>query len=255
MENAICASVETVLILKADQLYADLLRQHVQHEFPHARITLVTSVDAAATVLAAGSPDLLVTGLGATAEGDVLDLLARRHPRHLGARHVLVVTTRREYRLLAALKSLAVTGVFDTASEAPGQFSVALRSTAAGAAYWSATFVELMHRVSSTSTALFRMLTIFEQVVLSVVGDGSDDDMAAHELGLSPLTVSTVRRELHRKLGIQHRGQLVRLAAQHGFVRFTPTGVVRPGFSLLAEAYNARRTRRPGAVRNAVENV
>ena len=64
-------------------------------------------------------------------------------------------------------------------------------------------------------------------------------------LGLSPSTVSTVRRELHRKLGVQHRGDLVRAAAQSGFVHFTPTGVVRPGFALLSASYHPRKTHEP----------
>jgi hypothetical protein len=53
-----------------------------------------------------------------------------------------------------------------------------------------------------------------------------------------------VRRGLHRKLGVQHRGELVRVAAQKGFVRFTPDGVERPGFALLTAAYHPRYHKR-----------
>jgi DNA-binding NarL/FixJ family response regulator len=123
----------------------------------------------------------------------------------------------------------------------------ALRAIADGKRYWSQTIVDHIHRVGSGSNALFRLLTAFEHLVLSVIGDGCDNTVAAAELQLSPATVSTVRRELHRKLGVQHRGELVRVAAQHGFVRFTSTGVVRPGFAMMREAYQARRTKRGGA--------
>ena len=80
--------------------------------------------------------------------------------------------------------------------------------------------------------------------MLSVIGDGCDDLAAAGQLGLSPATISTVRRALHRKLGVQHRGELVRMAAQKGYVRFTPAGVERPGFGLLAAAYQPRHRAR-----------
>ncbi len=244
MDTTPCASVESVVILKSDRLYAEVLRQRVCQEFPRARITLEVSVDGAARTLAAETCDFLVTGLGAAVEGDVLDLLARRGNSHRVARRVLVITARAEFRVLAALKSLGVDGVFDSEAEPPERLQTVLRTVAGGMLCWSPTIVEHMRRVGSSSNAWFRMLTAFEQIVLSVVGDGSDDSVAARELGLSPATVSTVRRELHRKLGVQHRGELVRVAAQQGFVRFTPDGVVRPGFALLSAAYRARRTKR-----------
>ena len=120
----------------------------------------------------------------------------------------------------------------------------ALRAISSGRRFWSQTIVDHMYRVGSASTALFRLLTAFEQVVLSVIGDGCDNTVAARQLKLSPATVSTVRRELHRKLGVQHRGELIRVAAQHGFVRFTSAGVVRPGFGMMCAAYQARRAKR-----------
>jgi DNA-binding NarL/FixJ family response regulator len=236
-------SIQCLVILKADRLHAELLRDHSVRVFPHANISIVGSVEAAAIALTTEAVDLLVTGLGASVEGDVLDLLARcaNHPSR--PRRVLVVTGCREHRYLAALRTLAVDGVFDCVEEEAQQLSFALRQVGNGCRYWSPSVTEHMRRLGSTSTALFRMLTLFEQVVLSVVGGGCDDAVAARELGLSPSTVSTVRRELHRKLGVQHRGELVRVAAQQGFVRFTPTGVVRPGFEMLSAAYQSRRAK------------
>src|SRR4051812_30568420 len=245
MEDIHRYNIQCVVILKSDRLHAELLREHSLRVFPRANITLVGSVEAAAVALTTEPVDLLVTGLGASVEGDVLDLLARcvNHPAR--ARRVLVVTSRREYRVLAALRTLSVDGVFDSVEEGPQQLAVALRTVGGGSRYWSPSILEHMRRTGGPSTALFRMLTLFEQVVLSVVGGGCDDAVAARELGLSPSTVSTVRRELHRKLGVQHRGELVRVAAQQGFVRFTPNGVVRPGFAMLSAAYQARRTKHP----------
>ena len=229
MEATPNPQIRCVLILKADRIYAEALRQYTLHVFPGARVLVAWSVAAARTILAAEPVDFFVTGAGATLESDVLDLLAQRASKPLRVQHVLVVTVRREYRVLAALRGLAIDGVFDSASELPGAFVTALRD---------------MHRIGSSSTALFRLLTVFEQVVLAVIGDGCDNTVAARALKLSPATVSTVRRELHRKLGVQHRGELVRVAAQHGFVRFTGSGVIRPGFGIMCAAYHARRAKR-----------
>jgi DNA-binding NarL/FixJ family response regulator len=237
------ASIRVVMILKADRLYSEVLRQFTLRVFPRAQVRLVATVEAAATTFAREKVDLFITGLGASLEGDVLELLGSAVLRSRAPR-VIVVTARREYRVLAALRTLAVHGVFDTSTEPPEDFMTALVAVTAGTRYWSHAILEHMQRIGGANTALFRLLTAFEQIVLSVVGDGCDDSVAARELGVSPSTVSTVRRELHRKLGVQHRGELVRVAAQHGFVRFTPGGVVRPGFALLSAAYRSRKPRR-----------
>jgi DNA-binding NarL/FixJ family response regulator len=246
------ASVRVVLILTADRLYAEVLRQAATQTFPRALIKIATSVEHAGLVLAAEVVDLFITGIGAPQEDDVLDLLLRSAADHHRRQCVLVVTAAHDYRELTALRTLAVHGVFDSAHEAPDALPAALRLIAGGSRYWSPTILEHLQRVTGTSTALFRLLTRFEEMVLTVIGDGSDDSVAAAELGLSPSTVSTVRRELHRKLGVQHRGELVRVAAQHGFVRFTPAGVVRPGFALLSAAYLAKKPKRPAAIERAL---
>ena len=240
MDDPAYPSVERALILKADRLYAELLRQYILREFPRVHVTLVSSVAAASAALAANRPDLFVTGIGASLEGDVLELLSGPPP-HAIARGVIVVTARPEYRMLAALRSFSVAGVFDTASEPPDNFRQALRKVAVGGRYWSATTVNSMESAGAGPHTVLRQLSISEQMVLSVVGDGSDDATAARILEVSPMTVGAIRRELHRKLHVQHRGELVRAAAQFGFVRFTPEGVFRPGFALLTAAYHRRK--------------
>ena len=239
------AHIETVVILRSDRLYAELLRQSASRVFPRTRVIITRTVEAAAAALTTQSVDLFITGVGDAVEGDVLDLLLDRTAQSPRAPRVVVTTTGCEFRVLRALRTLGVDGVFDSASDSPEAFAVALRTVAEGSRYWSPTILAQMEREGSPSNALFRLLTAFEQVVLSIIGDGCDDTVAARTLGVSPSTVSTVRRELHRKLHVQHRGELVRAAAQNGFVRFTASGVVRPGFALLRASYAPKPRRSP----------
>ena len=239
--------IQTVLILKADRIYAEALRQHVLSVFPGVRVLTALSLDAARRILNAETIDLFITGVGTALGCDVIDLLASLTSPSRSIR-ILVVTVRLEYRVLTALRTLAIEGAFDSATGSSEELTLALQNLDSGKRYWSQSILDHMHRVGSASNALFRLLTIFEQVVLSVIGDGCDNVVAAQKLNLSPATVSTVRRELHRKLGVQHRGELVRVAAQHGFVRFTAGGVVRPGFGLMCATYQSRRTKRGATV-------
>ena len=84
--------------------------------------------------------------------------------------------------------------------------------------------------MKQTRNVTLDALTDKEQVVLSVIGDGSDDAQASERLGLSSQTVGTHRKAIMRKLGLHHKGQLMLHALQQGFVRVTPTGVYYPGF-------------------------
>ena len=246
MEHFHVRVVRCALILEPDKIYADALRRLSLSVLTKATVRIAASVDEAQRALATFPADLLITGVGPSLAGDGLDFIAgcTEVPSRLD--RVLVVTTHREHRQLMVLRQLPVQGVFDSASESCDQFVAALRLVAAGGVYWSRTFLDLLHRPAGETHSLFILLTAAEQLVLAIVGDGSDDAAAARELGLSPATISTVRRNLHRKLGVQHRGELVRIAAQTGFVRFTPAGVIRPGFGLLEAACRRRhRSRKP----------
>jgi DNA-binding NarL/FixJ family response regulator len=244
MELTPHTTVSSVLIVKADRLYAEALRQLTLQIFPGAKIRLAASLCTASTALAMESVDLLVTGVGTSLGGDALDFIAACTGRNPRVRFLLVVTTHHDSRLLGALRALPVRGVFDSTTEPPEQFLAALGSIANGDYYWSRSLLDLIHTSAARGNSLSRLLTTCEQLVLAIIGGGSDDVAAGRELGLSPATVSSVRRELHRKLGVQHRGDLMRVAAQSGFVQFTPWGVVRPGYAMLNAAYRARKSKR-----------
>lgn len=232
------SEIRTVLILKADKLSARILQQLVQAVAPGAEFRLVFRVMEAVSATAGRPVDLLITGIG-MADGDTLDFL-ETGLRERWFKHVVVVTGRQEQRMLSTLRSLGVRGVFDPATEEPEQLEWALRTVIEGKLYWSQSLLDRLDQRNTPAASVCRTLTPLEQLVLAVVGDGSSDEDASERLGLRPSSVQSIRRSLHRKLGVQHKGDLVRLAAQYGFVRFTADNVVRPGYTMLMAAYAGR---------------
>lgn len=227
------------MILKADTLCASVLEYAARRVFPDATFRRETTVKGAVVTLTSEPADLLLTGVG-LADGDTFDLLAQ-HPGQRKFGRALVVTGRPEHRILAVLKGLAIHGIFDPMSEGLDQFERAVRLIGEGGYYWSAKVLERLREHVLPAGSMERLLSPTEQLVLAVVGDGSDDSEAAERLNLRPSTIHSVRRELHRKLGVRHKGELVRMAVQHGYVRFTAEGVQRPGFSRLLEACQKAR--------------
>jgi len=242
------SEIGSILILKGDRLCADLLRQAALQVFPAACVKLVSRVNDGLAALTEASFDLLLTGINLP-DGDVLDLLASSKQQHR-FRHVMAVTGCKELRILLSLRELSVDGVFDPLDEGLDQLCNAFRLIAAGYAYWSPNILEVLRLRRMSPNAFYHLLTPTEQLVLAVIGDGSDDHAAADQLGMQPASIQSIRRDLHRKLGVQHKGQLMRLAVQHGYVRFTPHGILRPGFSILLAAcqtYQSRRSTMPPA--------
>lgn len=238
------ADIRTVLILKADKFYAHSLYRVVQSIVPAA----IVKIGSRATDALQGNVptpfDLLITGV-TLEDGDVLDFLTGcRCEKQF--RRILVVTGRQEQRVLASLRSLRINGVFDSTNEEPQQLEAVLRAVIDGGFYWSKSLLGRLREQLDVIPPISRMLTPVEHLVFAAVGDGSDDDVAAEQLGLKPSSVQSVRRSLHFKLGVKHRGELVRLAAQYGYVRFTPMGVVRPGFANLLAACHTNRAHTSG---------
>lgn len=239
--------MQRILILKADRVCGESLRDTAERLFPRAAVLLVTRIEFAAAILEAMPVDLLVAGLDLP-DGDALDFIfsAAKSLRRAGC--VLVVAGPPEPRVLELLRSWRVEGVFDTSDEDPAQLARALRTLAAGQPYWSAGLRADLDARTRRDQARGHVLSPAERVILAVIGDGCDDDAAAERLGRSASNIATTRRNIHRKLGLNHKGELVQYAAQHGFVRFTRTGVVRPGFEQQRAAYETkRRGRKSGA--------
>jgi DNA-binding NarL/FixJ family response regulator len=236
-----------ILILKADRLYAEMLRSRVVAFIVAGEIALASSLADATRQVAIAGADLLISGIGAP-DGDIPDVLPNWLGPERSVRRVFFITGRKEPRVLNALMTLGVAGAFDQSAEGAAELDVALRCVLAGESYWSPSIVETIATHCLAPDAILRRLTQAERTVLAVIGDGSDDVVAAERLHLKPATISSVRRSLHRKLGIQHRGELLRMAVQLGFVRISPGGIVRAGATTPAG-------RSAGAVTGAAPQV
>jgi DNA-binding NarL/FixJ family response regulator len=234
------------VIVKSDRVYGAMLCDVVRSRFPVAEVSLLPDAAAARSAHDAAPADLLVCALGGAPDGNVLDLVlhATREPR--SRLRILVISSETDVRAFSTIHQLHTVSIFDATVEAPENLAAIVELVAGGSRYFSPSVLGQLQQRDKTEVFL-RCLTPLEQVVLSVIGDGSDDNTAAEILGMRAATIGTVRRDLHRKLGVQHRGELVRLAAQFGFVRFTASGILRPGFEALLLSYRLSRPKRWGS--------
>lgn len=229
-----------VVVLKPNRLYSEVLGSLLRTVLIGAEIVIACCIADAATLLAAKPADLLVADV-ATADGDVLDSLSGWKARRQVDR-TLVMTSYTHPHVLDLLHAASLEGILDEMGEGPGALQSALSGVQSGGRYRSETIARGIQEHCVRPDAIGRRLTATEKIVLAVIGDGSDDRAAARELGLSESTVQSVRRDLHRKLHLQHKGELVQLAEVQGYIINAPFGRIRPGFAALLRERNARRS-------------
>jgi DNA-binding NarL/FixJ family response regulator len=236
--------VRRLLVLREDRFSAHAILAIARDVFPTAWSAAVQRISEAREIMRQETVDLWLTGVTAL-DGDVLDFLAANLPGPCGLyQRALVVTVRQELRILLALRRLPLGGVFDLRGEEPAQLREAIKSLTEGRAYWSPDPLQRLREHFLERAPFSRLLTPLEQLVLAVAGSGMDDETAAVQLGISAASIHSVRRQLHHKLGLSHRGHLIQLAAEMGFVRFTSRGVIYPGLSMLRDAWRPRAKKR-----------
>ena len=216
---------------KADQLYSDCLERAVKRAFPAVKVLRATDLKSARALSIDNHVDILLTGVGFT-DGDALEWLAEIVGSDRVDR-IIVVTARKEVRLHLAFRELQLHGLFNAFEEGLPLLVSALTQIWEGRSYRSPSFKNLLVGADDDQLQLLRQMSTKEQLVLSVIGDGSDDQEAANRLEMTAAAVRTHRKRLHAKLGLSHKGELMRLAIRHGFVRVTADKIVRPGFSQL----------------------
>lgn len=234
-------------------MQASALAERMRAVVPTITIVAVALVQLIMEALAVEPADLLLATDLSFPDGDVLDLIFGLAASRRSVRRFMVVTAEKALHPLIALRKLSVDGVFDPDSEGLDEFGRSFEALNRGLRYWSRSVSVALENQYTASNSVWRLLTPTEMLVLAVVGDGSDDGEAAGMLGLKPATILSVRKELHFKLGVRHRGELIRRAFQYGIVGVTPNGVVRPGFAMLRAASVAVKKPRNPRVMECVQ--
>ena len=212
-----------IVVLKADRLYGDLICRQIKELWRSATVQVFQRGLDALDAIQVSTPDLFITGV----KLDDMDGLEHLEPFIERDLPVLVVTSRKDARTFSLLRSVRFDGIYDAYVEGLENLRTALEAVMNHELYVSSTFVQHLKKPKNIT---LDTLTEKEQMVLSVIGDGSDDQEAATRLGLSHYTVNTHRKAIMSKLTLHHKGQLMLYALQQGYLQVTPDGIYYPGF-------------------------
>jgi len=212
-----------IVVLKGDRLYGDLICRQIKEFWRNAEVQFFQRGFDALDAIQASPPDMLITGV----KIEDMDGLEHLEPFVEKDLPVLIVTSRKDARTFSLLRSIRYDGIYDGFAEGLGNLHTAMQQVMMRQLYVSPTMVEHLKKPKNIT---LDSLTEKEQMILSAIGDGSDDYETAERLGLSRFTVNTHRKAIMGKLGLHHKGQLMLYALQQGYVQISPDGVYHPGF-------------------------
>lgn len=232
-----------VVVLKWDRLYGDMIRRQVWDIWPGAVVRVFQrGLDALASIQES-TPDLFVAGV----KIEDMDGLEHLEPFVETSLPILVVTSHVNSRTFKLLREVRYDGLYDGSTEGLERLPTAFRQVIQHHLYVSPSLLPFLHERKSVT---LDELTEREQIVLSVIGDGSDNRQASDRLGIAPRTVGTHREAIMRKLGIHQVGQLMLYALKHGYVVVTIKGIYYPGFQRMLR--QIPRDAEAGAMRQQV---
>lgn len=212
-----------IVVLKANRLYGDMICRHIKDYWRNATVEVYQKGFDALDAIQASVPDLFIAGVNV----DDMDGLEHFEPFIDGNLPILILTSHKDARTFCLLRTIRYDGIYDAREEGLDNLHTAMQEALAHRLYVSPSIMPLLKKPKNIT---LDALTDKEQIVLSTIGDGSDDQEAAEKLGLSYRTVNTHRKTIMGKLGLHHKGQIMCYALQQGYVHITPLGVFRPGF-------------------------
>jgi len=212
-----------IVVLKSNRLFGELISRHIKEYWRNAQVAVFQKGFDALDSIQASMPDMFIGGV------DIEDMDGLEHfePFIDGNLPILIVSTRKDERTFYLLRNIRFDGLYDAWEEGLINLHSAMQRVLEHQLYVSASFVPLLKKPKAIT---LDALTPMEELVLSIVGDGSDDQTTAELLGITYRTANTHRKKIMGKLRIHHRGQLMLYALQHGYVHVTPRGVFYPGF-------------------------
>ncbi len=148
------------------------------------------------------------------------------------ATRILMITASLDDYTVYRVGKMGIHGFLDKGSNAIAQLKTALDALADGRTYYSPAFHNARIALRANANSFEKVLSLSEQEVLSLVGEGLSDQEIATKLGISPTTSQTHRSNILQKLNVKGTPKLIAYAISNGFTRFpsrSPFPRLEPG--------------------------
>jgi len=195
----------------------DLIVQLCRENFPRAEVVAVEDGRAGTEQCRRLRPDLVLLDLDLP-DGDGLDRIGEIRRIHPAVRIIVITSHSDDYAIHRSLEA-NVAAFVDKCSQPIEAVGDAISEVAAGRTFHSPVVARAKARLRNDPHAFTKLLSLREQEVLRLIGEGFHNDLVAERLAVSPKTILTHRRNIMSKLGVHSTPELIRYAFKKGFTR------------------------------------
>ena len=213
-----------VIVVKRDPFAAEFIRQIATTCDAVSDVRCAQTAAAGLLAMRICPVHLGIFGL-TLSDTDGIDLISSVRAERLAFR-ILVVSSRDDETVRSHLRPGLVDGYFHSEFDNWNALGRIIATVANGGIYFTPRAKPPFKPALPPFTQL---LSVYEQRIFALLGDGCDDKGAARLLDISEHTVHAHRSRIMRKLGVQSRTELMRAAIQLGVVRITSQDILRPG--------------------------
>jgi len=218
-------SRKSLLHIDDDALWGRTVQQmaHTWREVCH--VGTATSARAGLDLCRSRQPDLAVLGLTLPdADGFDLALTLANFPR---PPRILVLTVKTDAVTLFRAGYAYIAGLVWKTGQVHETLYCAIREILAGRRYFPEDVRQAMRATRTDPTAFFKILSSRELTLLPLLCRGLTDCQIGEQKGLCPATVKSHRQHIMTKLDLHRTTDLIRWAAEKGFVDFSRPSPVR----------------------------
>jgi len=210
-------------------MFRDVIRKTCIQQFGHTVVGETHSGIQAVELILKLKPDAVILDLSLPdMDGfNVADRVFAALP-HL---RILVLSAHCDDYTLFRVEKSGVHGFIDKYSNTVEALRDALISIDAGRTYFSVAFQAAKLARRNDPRSFTKVLTEWERAILSLIGQGLNDEEIGSRLNLSPRTVQTHRSHLLQKLNIKGTPKLIAFAIEHGFTQVPSKSGSTPAYS------------------------
>jgi DNA-binding NarL/FixJ family response regulator len=139
--------------------------------------------------------------------------------RELPATRVIIVSAMNDPVTLHSVRTIGVHGFVDKRLQTIAMLKNAIDLVARGHFFFAPVVSKAAAAERTDPKSFTRILSDYEQHILSLIGASKSDAEIAAALGISPVTAQSRRRDIMNKLNIHSTPKLIRYALEQGFTR------------------------------------
>jgi DNA-binding NarL/FixJ family response regulator len=204
------------LLVEDQQLLRELLRSHLEQEFPDSRIVEIETLAGLSRITSGSAFDLSIVDLELP-DGNAMEWVIDRVKQPNEPRVLILSSSDEDYVLYRALHS-NIPG-FVHKNDSTETLLAAIKTVLGGDVFFSSTVQKMRSRMQSDPLFFAKILSDREQEILKCIGRGLRNAEVA-QLVNPPLSESTVadhRKRIMQKLKLHREADLIRYAQEKGF--------------------------------------